>query len=53
MVPLKGSLTFHFPKLTNFNVIIAVIVLAKELTIKIELYEALVPSDPEIFFLRY
>jgi len=29
-----GSLKFHFPKLTNFNAIIAVIVLAKELTIK-------------------
>ena len=45
-----GSLKFHFPKITNFNAIIAVIVLAKELTIKIELYEALVPSDPENFF---
>ena len=47
---LKGSLKFHFPKNTNFNAITAVIVLAKELTIKIELYEALVPSDPENFF---
>ena len=41
-----GSLTFHFPKLTYFNAIITVIVLTKELTIKIKLYEALVPSDP-------
>ena len=45
-----GSLKFHFPKLTYFNAIIAVIVLAKELTKKIELCEALVPSDPENFF---
>lgn len=40
-----GSLKFHFPKLTNFNAIIAVIVLAKELTIKLELCEILVPSE--------
>lgn len=46
----RGSLKFHFPKLTNFNAIIAVIVLAKEFTIKIELYEALFSSDPENFF---
>ena len=47
-----GSLKFHFPKLPNFNAIITVIVLAKELTKKIELCEALVPSDSENF-LRY
>ena len=47
-----GSLKFHFPKITNFNAIIAVIVLAKELTKKIELCEALVPSDSEKI-LRY
>ena len=45
-----GPLKFHFPKHTNFNAIIAVIVLAKELTIIIELYEALFSSDPENFF---
>lgn len=45
-----GSLKFHFSKLTYFNAIIAVIVLAKELTIKIKLRAALFPSDPENFF---